>query len=194
MIPMALSLLVLIAADEIAFDDVGPRNVEPIPPKYASAIEVGIYLESKQLELKRKGFHSLTFRLINPTNAAITFAGYSEREPLYTIQTWGGSEWEKTPLEWICGTGVRKCVIRSGESAVIVVPVETQWVRFPVRVGVDYKIENHAEREWQTVWSQKIEQDSQIAGPHKMERGSQYVDDETFKKRYPPKSPRSSLR
>ncbi|MBA4019428.1 MAG: hypothetical protein C0483_19865, partial [Pirellula sp.] len=178
---IAFAFLMLASAhcDFLAAADT--RSVEPIPSKYEKATSLALYVESNQSQkLEEREIRIFKVRLINPTDTAISFEGYGEAGPWYDIQTWTDGQWKDYYVGWFCGTGLRKCVIRPGESSVIFVDIDTTRARFPVRVGVRYTLENGAKPAAQTVWSDRIEKNSTYVDPKPLPQPP------TFKKRYPP--------
>ena len=154
---LAFAVLMLASAHGVFLAAEETRTVEPIPPQYENVTSLALYVESHQVhKLEERDFHVLKVRLINAADTPISFDGYGEAHPWYQIQTWTDGEWKNHGVGWFCGTGLRQCVIRPGESSVISVNIDTKRIRFPIRIGVTYTLENGTEPTPRTVWSDRI--------------------------------------
>jgi len=127
------------------------KFTEPIPSEHAK--ETSLCLKADSIS-EKDGYHTVKVRLINPTDTAISFTGYSEASPWYKIQRWVDGKWIDHPVGWFCGTGLRHCIIPSGQSSII--PVHVKMDLLPVRVGVEYSNGKKPQKERQIVWSKRI--------------------------------------
>ena len=128
------------------------KFVNPIPKQHANETEVCLKLGGMS---EKDGYHTVNIHMINPTNKPISFTGYSESSPWYKIQRRVNGKWVDHPVGWFWGTGLRPCVISSGQSSVI--PVYLKKGLLPIRVGVEYASGMNPKKQLHIVWSRKIE-------------------------------------
>lgn len=151
--PMLVALATLLGIHAALAGDKPKTLTEPIPKAYAHETAVSLKCESRSTKGK---FQTVDVRLINPTDAAVVFTGYSEQSPWYKIQKWVDGEWSDHRVGWFCGTGLRLCTIYPGQSAVI--PVHVKEDLFPIRVGVEYS--KGTKKDKQVAWSARIDRES----------------------------------
>jgi hypothetical protein len=121
-----------------------PLFVEPIQSKYHKLSKPSLIYEKT---IQRHGYPVRLLKLINPSRPALEFTGYSESSPWYRIQYRENDGWTEIKVGWWCGTGLRWCQIRQGESAVI--DVDQDLKHRLVRVGVEL-------RDGRVIWSDEM--------------------------------------
>jgi len=116
---------------------------EVIPPSYVDLSDIFLVVE----RIERTEDHAMVYvRLGNPTQKDLQFFGYSETAPWHEIKKLKEGMWTDYNVGWFCGTGLRICTIKGGDSSVIQAYVPNEI--FPVKIGVGYAIEENIEKVW----------------------------------------------
>ena len=128
-------------------------QTEAIPEKYKDHKQAAIIIEG--MENKDYGLDYLVaFRVINPTDEPVQFAGFSERQPRLEKQLWRNGVW-KAPQsgQERSKQSLRRCIIAPGQSAII--QAEFAVDELPARIGLGYSNGHHNGKHMK-LWSEKI--------------------------------------
>lgn len=131
-------------------------QTEAIPKTYADLKKVSMIIENMEHQEGIDGLgYRVTFRIINPTQELMQFAGLSEKEPITLKQQWRDGEWvDDKNREHMIDSRIRKCRIAPGQSAVFHALFALE--ELPARISVGYS-NGHHDGKHMKVWSEKIE-------------------------------------
>jgi hypothetical protein len=128
-----------------------------IPDRYAGEKDVCLVVES---ESTHSGWHAFSIRLLNPSDLPLTFHGYSEQSPLYSVQRWIKGKWVDK-IRGVCGTGLRQCTIPRLQASIFSANVKEEML--PARFGVRYA---QGEEEGQIIWTQTLDKGASNTSLH----------------------------
>jgi hypothetical protein len=107
----------------------------PVPAIQAPRpVAGGVRCEQVTVQDSSPEWASITFRVTNDGDRAMTYQGYSPDSPLYQVEVLAGGAWEPSPMGW-CGTGLAEQTLPPGGAVDLLVGAarDGQTRRFTIR-------------------------------------------------------------